>query len=188
MGDSYPILIKMNAYDNLKNGLRPEQGVLMAEMMGEMGFDGIEVSCGIPEDGNSTARGDLPVDVFIKEWTIFRRKNPLYKFIMTHFGRKIVKPMPFTPAYNVKIAREIKRRAKVPVLVVGGLTDRRTMEDIINDGSSDYISLCRSLIADPEFPEKVRNGSERHSRCIHCNICLACMFSRPLRCYHGKRI
>ena len=54
VGDDYPILIKMNAYDNMKNGLKLEQSVQMAEIMADMGFDGIEVS-GIMEDGNAMA-------------------------------------------------------------------------------------------------------------------------------------
>ncbi|MBW1818716.1 MAG: hypothetical protein JRJ60_16370 [Deltaproteobacteria bacterium] len=95
--------------------------------------------------------------------------------------------MPFTPTYNVESAKEIKRRVKVPVFVVGGITERGTMEDIIHNGSADYISLCRSLMADPKFPEKIRGGSDEPSRCIHCNLCLAYIYTRPLQCYHGKR-
>jgi 2,4-dienoyl-CoA reductase-like NADH-dependent reductase (Old Yellow Enzyme family) len=188
VGEDYPILIKINAYDNMKNGLRLEQSAQMAEMMAEMGFDGIEVSCGIMEDGNSMARGDLPLDVFVKEWSIYKNKNSLYKFIMTRFGEKIIKPMPFTSAYNLESAKEIKGRLDIPVFVVGGITERRTMEDIINNGSADYISLCRSLMADPKFPEKIRGGNNEPSRCIHCNLCLAYLYSHPLRCYHGKRL
>jgi 2,4-dienoyl-CoA reductase-like NADH-dependent reductase (Old Yellow Enzyme family) len=160
----------------------------MAEMMAAMGFDGIEVSCGIMEDGNSMARGELPLDVFVKEWPIYSKKSPLYKYIMTRFGEKIIKPMAFTPDYNVECAKEIKSRVNVPVFVVGGITERRTMEEIIENGSADYISLSRSLMADPNFPEKIRGGSDEPSRCIHCNLCLAYLYTRPLRCYHGKRL
>ena len=188
VGEDYPILIKMNAYDNMKNGLRLDQSIQMAKMMSEMGFDAIEVSCGIMEDGNSMARGELPLDVFVKEWSIYNNKNPLYKFIMTRLGEKIIKPMPFTSAYNVESAKEIKRKVNVPIFVVGGITERRTMENIISNGSADYISLCRSLIADPKFPEKIRKGSNELSRCIHCNLCCAYMYGRPLRCYHGKKL
>jgi len=38
---------------------------LAKKMMAEMGFDGIEVSCGIMGDGNPMARGNLPLDVFV---------------------------------------------------------------------------------------------------------------------------
>ena len=53
VGSDYPILIKISAYDNMKNGLKKEEGVIMAEMMADLGFDGIEISCGIGEDGGS---------------------------------------------------------------------------------------------------------------------------------------
>jgi len=43
VGDDYPILIKISAYDHMKNGLKPEEGIVMAEKMAEIGFDGIEV-------------------------------------------------------------------------------------------------------------------------------------------------
>ena len=131
---------------------------------------------------------DLPLDIFVKEWSIYKNKNSLYKFIMTRFGEKIIKPMPFASAYNVESAREIKRRVNIPVFVVGGITERRTMEDIVNNGSADYISMCRSLMEDPKFPEKIRDGSDEPSRCSHCNLCLAYLYSHPLRCYHGKRL
>ena len=140
------------------------------------------------EDGNSLARGDMPLDVFIKEWDVFKRKDPIYKFIMSHFGEKIIKPLPFTPAYNLESAKEIKARVNIPVFVVGGVTEPKTMKEIVEKGSADYISLCRALIADPKFPEKVRADSPELSRCIHCNLCIGYMYNKPLRCYHGQRI
>lgn len=54
VGDDYPILIKYSGYDRMENGLRPEEGVIVGQMIAEMGFDCIEVSAGIFEDGGST--------------------------------------------------------------------------------------------------------------------------------------
>ena len=107
---------------------------------------------------------------------------------MKHFGRKIVNPEPFSEAYNLTAARAIKKAVSVPVFLVGGMVKPATMEKIIGDGDAGYISLSRALIADPEFPEKIRSGSLEPSRCIHCNLCMAYLTKRPVRCYHGKRI
>ncbi|MBW2410675.1 MAG: NADH:flavin oxidoreductase, partial [Deltaproteobacteria bacterium] len=82
VGGDYPILIKINAYDNMKKGLKPEEGVIMAEMMADMGFDGIEVSCGIFEDGMSTLRGDLPIEAILDTWPMYKNKNAIFKFVM----------------------------------------------------------------------------------------------------------
>lgn len=188
VGDNFPILIKINGTDNMKDGLKIEESAVMARMMGEMGFDGIEVSCGIMEDGYSMLRGNVPVEAILSEWPMYRSKNPLFRFIMKRFGRKIINPPPMIQAYNRESARTIKSKVKVPVFLVGGITDPPSMEEIIEKGDADYISLCRALIADPAFPEKVRNGSREPSRCIHCNLCGAYMISRPLKCYYGKMI
>jgi 2,4-dienoyl-CoA reductase-like NADH-dependent reductase (Old Yellow Enzyme family) len=188
IGEDYPLLIKINATDNMRKGLRLEESAVMAEMMSGMGFDGIEVSCGIAEDGLSQLRGDVPIEVFLKELEVYRRKNPLYRFIMRRFGKSIVKPPPLTHAYNREAARAIRRRVGVPVFLVGGITDPAAMEEIVKSGDADYISLCRALIADPAFPKKIREGSNEPSRCIHCNLCVGYMATEPLRCYNGRPI
>ena len=104
------------------------------------------------------------------------------------FGRKIINPLPFVEAYNLESAKAIKSKVDIPVFLVGGLINLGTMEEIIENGDADFISLCRALIADSQFPEKIRNGSQEPSRCIHCNLCVGYLTKRPLHCYHGKRI
>jgi 2,4-dienoyl-CoA reductase-like NADH-dependent reductase (Old Yellow Enzyme family) len=157
-------------------------------LMCELGFDGIEVSCGIGEDNFSMLRGDIPIEAILDEWDIYKRKNPLYRSLMRIFGRKIINPLPFVEAYNLESAKAIKRKVDIPVLLVGGLITPGMMEEIIDNGHADYISLSRALIADPTFPEKIRTGSREPSRCIHCNLCMGYLATRPLHCYHGKRI
>jgi 2,4-dienoyl-CoA reductase-like NADH-dependent reductase (Old Yellow Enzyme family) len=130
----------------------------------------------------------VPIEVFLKELEVYRRKNPLYRFIMRRFGKSIVKPPPLTQAYNREAARAIRGRVDVPVFLVGGITDPVAMEEIVRSGDADYISLCRALIADPTFPKKIREGSSEPSRCIHCNLCVGYMATEPLRCYNGKPI
>ncbi len=188
VGDDYPILIKMNTQDNMKKGLKLAEGVRMAQMMAETGFDGLEVSCGIFEDGFTSVRGELPIELFLKEWPMYRKMNPLSKFVMKRFGDKIVKPVPLTEAYNREAAREIKAKVEVPVFLVGGVSQPSVMEEIIEKGEADYISLCRPLIADSKFPERIRQGSREPSICIYCNYCGAYMVNEPLRCYRGKEL
>ena len=188
VGDDYPILIKINAYDNMKKGLKIEESVVMAKMMADMGFDGIEVSCGIGEDGFATLRGDVPLDVFLDEWDMYKNKNPLFRFVMRHFGKKLIKPPQLTQAFNRESAKAIKAAINIPVFLVGGITDPAAIEQIVESGDADYISLSRALIADPKFPERIRQGSRKTAGCIHCNLCSAYLISEPIRCYRGKKI
>jgi len=107
---------------------------------------------------------------------------------MRNFGNKIIKPIPFTQGYNRESARKIKEKVDVPVFVVGGMVDPTFMEETIQSGEADYISLCRALITDPKFPNKIREGSREVSRCIHCNLCIYYLYTRSVRCYLGKRM
>ena len=188
VGEDYPILVKISATDTMKNGLTLEDSQAMACMMDAMGFDGIEVSCGIGEDGGSTIRGDLPVDVVLDHWEMYRKKNPLFKFVMRRWGQKLKPPVPFTENYNLASARAIKQVVQAPVFAVGGFVRPAAMEAAIRNGDVDGIALCRPLIADPQFPKKIANGDADVSRCIQCNLCLFYFTVAPLKCYHGKRM
>lgn len=188
VGADYPLLIKISATDTMKNGLTRGDSRAMARLMDEMGFDGIEVSCGIGEDGGSTIRGDLPVDVVLDHWAMYQRKNWLFKFIMRHWGKKLSPPGPFTENYNLASARAIKQVIKAPVFAVGGFVRPAAMEAAIRDGAADGIALCRPLIAEPDFPLKIANNDAEISRCIQCNLCLFYAAVAPLRCYNGRRI
>jgi 2,4-dienoyl-CoA reductase-like NADH-dependent reductase (Old Yellow Enzyme family) len=188
VGEDYPLLIKINATDTLKRGLPLEESLAMARQMAAMGFDGIEVSCGIGEDGGSTIRGDLPVDVVLDHWPMYRRKNPLFKFVMRRWAHAIKPPVPFSENYNLASARAVKQAVDVPVIAVGGFIRPAAMAAALRDGAVDGIALCRPLIADPAFPAKIAKGDETVSRCVQCNLCLFYGTTAPLRCYHGQRM
>lgn len=187
VGNDYPILIKISAYDHMKKGIKIDEGIQTAERLAGMGIDGIEASCGIAEDGMSTLRGRLPIDLLIEDLGMFR-KNALMRFVMRHFGDRLMKTRPFTEDYNRDAARAIKESVSVPVFAVGGLIRPSTMADIIAAGDADYVSLSRSLIFSPIFPKKIQEGSQDPSGCIHCNHCIFYLALAPLRCYNGKRI
>jgi len=188
VGDYFPLLIKINVNDRMKNGLKSEEGIVMAKEIANIGFDGIEVSCGIQEDGGSTLRGDTPIDVVLDEWDMYKNKVFLFKLFMKKFGIKLMAPLPFTQAYNLEYAKSIKEKVNVPIFAVGGMVDPASMEEAIQSGKADYISMCRALITDPQFSNKIEEGNRAISRCIHCNLCLFYYHTRPLRCYQGKRM
>jgi len=71
----------------------------------------------------------------------------------------------------VPLAEAVKKVVKVPVSVVGKITPTLA-EHILQAGSVDFVSFCRSLLADPEWPNKVKEGKLDDVRpCIYCNQC-----------------
>ncbi len=83
----------------------------------------------------------------------------------------------FTTAYaphgvNVENAAEIKKNVSIPVTVVGGINSPEQAEKYIAEGKVDMISLGRQMFADPEFPNKAKNGLEHTIRkCLRCAKC-----------------
>ena len=71
----------------------------------------------------------------------------------------------------VPSAAAIKKAVRVPVIVVGKI-DARHGERILEEGSADFIQMARALMADPELPNKAREGQLDEIRpCLYCGWC-----------------
>lgn len=69
-----------------------------------------------------------------------------------------------------KLAKEIKAVVDVPVISGGLITDPAVAEDAIKKGYVDAVFVGRQLIADPDWPRKVREGRLEDIRpCQACN-------------------
>ena len=58
----------------------------------------------------------------------------------------------------VYLAEMTKKVVKIPVITVGKLGDPELAERVLQEGKADFIALGRPLLADPEWPNKVREG------------------------------
>lgn len=86
---------------------------------------------------------------------------------------------------NWEIIAEVKRHVNVPVICAGKLYEPQAAEYVLRSGTADFVSIGRGLIADPDWPLKVRSGKEeRIRRCLSCNYCIGhrIMKKLPLRC------
>ncbi|MGM0652525.1 MAG: FAD-dependent oxidoreductase [Bacillota bacterium] len=77
------------------------------------------------------------------------------------------------------LARRIKETVKVPVIASNRINDPQVAEEILKHQFADMVNMGRPLIADPDLPNKAREGkfdSIRH--CIACNQgCLDMVFT-----------
>jgi hypothetical protein len=74
----------------------------------------------------------------------------------------------------VHLAEAVKKRVSIPVVAVGRIKSPDMAEAILRNNKADMIALGRSLLADAQWPSKVRSGSVRTIRpCIGC--CLGCI-------------
>ena len=74
----------------------------------------------------------------------------------------------------VHLAAAVKAKVNIPVVAVGRIKSPHMAEQIIAEEKADIVALGRSLLADPQWPNKADRGAMRRIRpCIGC--CLGCI-------------
>jgi 2,4-dienoyl-CoA reductase (NADPH2) len=83
-------------------------------------------------------------------------------------------PMEVPPGAYTYLARGIREATGAPVLASNRLGDPFVADTAIRDGAADMVALGRPLIADPDWPLKVREG--RVDEIVPCVACMeGCM-------------
>lgn len=186
VGD-YPILVKLNAYDGRKSGMKIEEAVRIAQMLEESGCAAIEVSCGVAEDGLYGVRGkELPADAVMKYTFKYKNLPRLVKAIAKPALKTFMKqPKPLLK-FNLDAAIQIKMAVNIPVIAVGGINNMDDINQIIKNNNIDFVSMCRPFIIEPDIVSKFSKGTQTKSKCIMCNYCLIISEEKPLKCHYGK--
>lgn len=90
-------------------------------------------------------------------------------------SRPDMHPSSYLPAgHNAENAWKVKQSGvKIPVGVVGGISDPALAEKIIAEGKADFVLMGRQATIEPNWVEKVRHGQEEDIRpCMRCNFCI----------------
>lgn len=95
---------------------------------------------------------------------------------------------------NRSAAREIKSNVSIPVLCTGSFQSREGIEQAIDSGDCDAVTIARPLLANPNLPNEIRAavaaGDRRYRPerpCTLCNRCLLAVVEHPLGCYDDSR-
>jgi 2,4-dienoyl-CoA reductase-like NADH-dependent reductase (Old Yellow Enzyme family)/thioredoxin reductase len=86
---------------------------------------------------------------------------------------RIIPPMATPSAPSLEFAGRIKRKLSVPVMHSSRIADVETARYAISEGLLDLVGMTRALMADPELPNKVRQGRTDQIRpCVGANVCI----------------
>mgnify|MGYP004513212111 FL=1 len=74
---------------------------------------------------------------------------------------------------NVPYAEEIRKHVHIPIEAIGGINEPEMAEAIVASGKADLVGMARSIIADPDWGNKAKEGRAEDIRpCIRCLRCL----------------
>jgi len=177
-----PVLIKLNTHDHTPQvGVTPSLAVKYAKWLAKLGIDGIEVSCGtVLYSFMNMCRGDVPVDELVQSLPLW--KKPLGRLTMNKLAGKYN----LEEGYNLEAAQKIKPVLEsIPLAVVGGMRTAARMEEALQNGWADLISMSRPLIKEPSLVRKIQEGRKDRVACVSCNRCLAAVQNdMPVHCYN----
>ena len=92
-------------------------------------------------------------------------------------GATAIKPNILKPeqeAYFAAYVSRIREAVGVPVILVGGLRSMIKMEEIVENETADFVSMCRPFIREPDLVAKFHSASPPDlpkAACISCNRC-----------------
>jgi 2,4-dienoyl-CoA reductase-like NADH-dependent reductase (Old Yellow Enzyme family) len=182
LGPDFPILIKMNQRDGMRDGLELDEAVEIARRFEAEGADALIPSCGFTaKTPLYMMRGNVPtMDMAANQ------QSPLMRLGLILFGRFMVQEYPFERMFLLEGARKIKDAVRIPVVYIGGVTSADDMERAMAEGFG-FVEVGRAIVRDPDFVRKVRAGEVRESDCDHCNRCIASMDAGGVYCVADER-
>jgi len=95
----------------------------------------------------------------------------------------MIEPMSYAQAWKIYMSESIKGVVHIPVIGVGAIRTPQVAEEILTAGKADFVALGRTLLADPHWPNKAKEGREEEIiPCISCNV--GCIGERVFRNLH----
>ena len=182
--EGMPLLVKLNTRDYTpKEGITPDLAAIYAQWLTGLGIHGLELSSGTTlYSWLNMCRGDVPVDELAE----------MYPWWMKPLAKQTLKGMvgkfDLEEGYNVPAAQQIKPATDgVRVMVVGGLRRVSHMEQVLDDGHADFISMCRPFIREPALVRRIREGKTEAASCESCNKCFAAIANnKPVKCFNKE--
>ncbi len=139
-GKDFPVIFRLCADEFEDEGISLDYAKEVAKRLEDVGVDALNIT-----GGNYDS-----LDLIVPNMYIEDEEEGVYRFF--------------------KLAAEIKKVVNIPVISGGLISDPEIAEKVLEDGMVDMVFIGRQLIADPEWPRKVKEGRVEDIRpCLACN-------------------
>jgi 2,4-dienoyl-CoA reductase-like NADH-dependent reductase (Old Yellow Enzyme family) len=170
------VTAKLNMADGVRGGITVDEALRTAKwLQDDGGLDALELTAGSSLlNPMYLFRGDAPVKEFAAAF-----KPPL-RWGMRMTGRRFLREYPYRDAYLLRDARLFRAELSMPLILLGGITNREAMDLAMAEGF-EFVAMARALLAEPDLVNRIRAERSVRSACTHCNRCMPTIYSRT-RC------
>ena len=161
VGDRIAILTKLNMSDGVRGGITVEEAIQTAQWIEADGtVDAFEMTAGSSLlNPMFLFRGGAPVKEFVEVMP-----QPV-KTAMRLAGRKFIREYPYRDAYLLEHARQVRRAISTPMVLLGGITDRASMDLAMHEGF-EFVAMAPRPAAGAR-PREPDRGRRRHPVAVH---------------------
>jgi 2,4-dienoyl-CoA reductase-like NADH-dependent reductase (Old Yellow Enzyme family) len=173
---SMAVLAKLNMADGVPGGLWLDESIQVAQMLEADGtLDALELTAGSSlQNPMYLFRGDAPVHEMAAMFPQPMRLG--FKL----FGKRFLPSYPYEEAYLLPFARQFREALRMPLVLLGGINRRDTIERAMREGF-EFVAMGRALLREPDLVDRLRDGRADEGLCIHCNKCMPTIY-RGTRC------
>lgn len=168
VGDDFPIIGKISLTEGVRGGLNYDDAVEISKLLDKGGIDGI-----ITSGGTSTMN---PMIMFrggnILQPMLKAEQDWKMRFILRMAGPALFRNYDYHELYFLEQAKRVREAVQCNMIYVGGASTNDSFERLMKEGF-DFIQLGRTLLSDPDLPNKAAQDVKYKSRCLHCNECVA---------------
>jgi len=171
VGARLAVTAKLNMSDGVPGGFWLEESVEVARMLESDGaLDAIELTGGSSlENPMYLFRGEAPIHEMAAAFP-----QPI-RSAFKLFGKRFLPSYPFEEAYFLPYARQFRAALSMPLILLGGITRRETIEQAMAEGF-EFVAMGRALLREPDLVNKLASGAARESLCVHCNKCMPTIY------------
>jgi 2,4-dienoyl-CoA reductase-like NADH-dependent reductase (Old Yellow Enzyme family) len=179
--DDMGVVVKVNMYDGFKRGMQRDECLKVAKELERLGVHALVLSAGfVSKAPMAVMRGAMPLKTlahYMNPWKFWWLKAGL-----AIAGRKMIPTVPYKDAYFLEDARFFRANLSLPLIYVGGMVDRKQMEQVLDEGFVAF-QMARALVRDTDFVNKLRREEICRSECGHSNYCIGRMYTLEMRCH-----
>ncbi|PTR28674.1 2,4-dienoyl-CoA reductase-like NADH-dependent reductase (Old Yellow Enzyme family) [Rhodococcus sp. OK519] len=172
VGDRIAVLAKLNMDDGVPGGFWVDEAIQVAQWLEADGsLDALELTMGSSLlNPMYLFKGDAPVRDFANAMP-----QPI-KLGVRMVGKAFIKAYPYEPLFMLEQARQIRAAVKMPLVLLGGVTDKAGMDTAMGEGF-EFVAMARALLREPDLINRIQAEERTRSLCIHCNKCMPTIFS-----------
>ncbi|MDP3966946.1 MAG: NADH:flavin oxidoreductase [Nocardioides sp.] len=172
VGDRIAIIVKMNMDDGVRGGFWLDEAIPVARWLEADGScDALEMTAGSSLlNPMYLFKGDAPIDDFAAVMP------PAIRLGVKTVGRRLLKAYPYRDAYLLEDARQVRAAVDLPMILLGGITDRPSMDLAMTEGF-EMVAMARALLREPDLVKRITADARTSSLCIHCNKCMPTNFT-----------